>query len=130
MNMADNLKVFRKACGLTQEDMGEALGVDRSTYTYYETGRSSPSLENLIRIIRILGINSVDTLLGIDKTSGEISVSAPPIIYGNPEQTKAFMPSLSKEETMIVLDYRQLSADQKVQLKSSLEELKERALMD
>ena len=130
MNLQENLKIFRKACGLTQEDMGEALGVDRSTYTYYETGRSFPSIENLIRIIRIFGINSVDTLLGVDKTSGEISVSAPPVIYGNSEQTKAFMPSLSRDETRVILDYRQLSAEQKTELKGILDDLKEKALMD
>ena len=130
MNLADNLKLYRKACGLTQEDMGAALGIDRSTYTYYETGRSFPTLDNLVRIIRILGINSVDMLLGIDKGSGDISVSAPPVIYGNVEQTKAFMPTLSKEETTIVLDYRQLSSEQKIELREYVNGLKEKALMD
>ncbi len=35
-----NLRSVRKAANLTQKEMAEKLNINRSTYTYYETGRS------------------------------------------------------------------------------------------
>ena len=103
MNLAANLKFYRKNCGLTQEDMGRALGVDRSTYTYYETGRSSPSLENLVRIIRILGVPSVDALLGVTTEDGtDAAFSSPGSVYSALQNSRISMPNLSNDETDII----------------------------
>jgi len=64
-NIAKTLRAARQAAGLTQQDMAAQLGVCRSTYTYYETGRTQPDLESLAKICRVLGV-SADSLLGLD----------------------------------------------------------------
>ena len=56
------IKELRKKCGLTQEKLAVALGVDRSTITCWETGRSKPRTEVLLKLSNVLGC-TVDELL-------------------------------------------------------------------
>ena len=36
------LKYYRSECKLTQQDVADLLGLERSSYTYYETGKTEP----------------------------------------------------------------------------------------
>ena len=54
--MASRLRYFRVLSGFTQQSMASVLGVSRSAYTYYETGKTSPDPIMLGRIARILNI--------------------------------------------------------------------------
>ncbi|MCH5299588.1 MAG: helix-turn-helix transcriptional regulator [Ruminococcus sp.] len=40
-----------------QAEMAEMLNISRSTYTYYETGKSEPNFENLRKIATILEVD-------------------------------------------------------------------------
>ncbi len=62
---AERLKSLRKACNLTQQKMATALGIERSTYTYYETGKTFPDILSLARIAQIFNVTT-DTLLGVE----------------------------------------------------------------
>ena len=44
-----NLKAFRRARGLNQEAMAEAMGVEQSNISRFENGKTYPSLETLYR---------------------------------------------------------------------------------
>ena len=57
MIVSERLRAARKACKMTQGQVAELLGVDRSTYTYYETGKSSPSYENLMRLAAMFKVD-------------------------------------------------------------------------
>jgi len=65
----DNLKKLREEIGLTQKQVANYLNVTRSTYSYYETGRSLPSIQSLIKLSEIFGI-SCDYILN-EKVSSE-----------------------------------------------------------
>ena len=54
--MRTNLRSLRLACGYTQQDVARALGVVRSTYSYYETGKTQPDVETLTRISQMFGV--------------------------------------------------------------------------
>ena len=41
--LRQNLKKFRKEAHFSQEQIAQQLGVNRATYTYYETGKTTPS---------------------------------------------------------------------------------------
>ncbi|HBL41055.1 MAG TPA: hypothetical protein DDY98_05595 [Ruminococcaceae bacterium] len=73
MAFKDNLKAFRAACGFSQEDVAKVLGIDRSAYSYYESGKTEPSIQKLIKIARMYQV-STDTLVGNDAVAGELSV--------------------------------------------------------
>lgn len=59
----ENLKRLRKACGFRQEEVAKVLGVDRSAYSYYESGKTEPSVKNLIKIARMFKVD-IDVLVG------------------------------------------------------------------
>jgi transcriptional regulator with XRE-family HTH domain len=52
-----NLKRARLHRELTQQEVADKLNVDRSTYTYYETGRTTPTIYQIIEISKILKVN-------------------------------------------------------------------------
>ncbi len=56
MSFAENFKNARKATGMTQEQLAEKLGIDRSSIAKYETGNSTPNVKNLQQICEILDI--------------------------------------------------------------------------
>lgn len=57
------LKQHRKALGLTQAQVAQALHMDRSTYAYYELGRASPSIATAVKFADLYGI-TLDALIG------------------------------------------------------------------
>ncbi len=56
------LRMLREKQELTQGQVAKALGLERSTYTYYETGKTQPNLSSL-KILAALYHVSVDDLL-------------------------------------------------------------------
>ena len=69
MVFADSLRRFRKAYGLTQKDVSDAIGIQPSAYQAYERGKVKPSIEVLIKIAEAFNV-SADYLLGLDETRG------------------------------------------------------------
>lgn len=62
MSFHDKLKSARIAAGLTQYQMAELLGLDKTTYNGYETGRRQPDIPKLRRMVQLLQV-SADQLL-------------------------------------------------------------------
>ena len=63
MNFPEQLKAARAASGRTQAEMASELGVDKTTYCGYETGRRQPDINKLRQLIALLDV-SADQLLG------------------------------------------------------------------
>lgn len=61
------LRKLRESKKLTQADVASALQIGRSTYTKYESGKSKPVSEMLIKIADYFGV-SIDYLLGRSNT--------------------------------------------------------------
>lgn len=59
-----HLRKLRKEKGYTQQDISDMLNISRSTYTYYETGKSQPSFQNLKKLCEILEVD-YNTMLNI-----------------------------------------------------------------
>lgn len=62
MGLAENLKNARISKGLTQQQVADALGITKSTYSGYELGRREPDAIKLTKLSRLLG-TSGDVLL-------------------------------------------------------------------
>ncbi|MDE5737849.1 MAG: helix-turn-helix transcriptional regulator [Oscillospiraceae bacterium] len=54
MELARNLKYFRESKGMTQAELGEAVGLSRSSIAKTEAGWKVPSFEKILLIARIL----------------------------------------------------------------------------
>jgi putative transcriptional regulator len=59
--ISNRIKMLREAhAGMTQAELGEAIGVTRQTVIAMEQGRYSPSLESAFRISRLFGVTVED----------------------------------------------------------------------
>ena len=67
MSFADNLKKARLDRGMTQIEIANQLGVDKSTYSGYESGKRQPDVKRIKEIASILNV-SADTLIGTHYT--------------------------------------------------------------
>ena len=54
--LQEMLKALRTACGLSQANIADALGIHRATYTNYENGRSYPDLIVMMGLAKIFQI--------------------------------------------------------------------------
>jgi len=63
MELSERILQFRKALGLSQEQLAEQVGVSRQSISKWETGQSAPELDKVVALSRIFGI-STDELLG------------------------------------------------------------------
>lgn len=61
--MRKKLIEVRKKKGFTQEDMANKLNIARTTYTGYELGTFSPSLDMAIKIKKLLNYKNDDIFL-------------------------------------------------------------------
>ena len=66
----------RKAAGLSQESLGERLGVSRQAVSKWESDASVPDLENLIAMSRIFGV-TIGALLGVEPPEAPSEGDAP-----------------------------------------------------
>ncbi len=59
--ISNNVRALREQVGLTQSELGEAIGVTRQTVAAIEQCRYSPSLETAFRLARLFqtDINAV-----------------------------------------------------------------------
>ncbi len=100
--LADNLKKFRKQAGLRQEDIARVLGLDRSAYSYYETGRAEPSITNIKIIAKMLCVD-FNALLGYETPVGVVEL--------NNDQQAGYQPQSAEE-----YDIAKFTADEKLLL--------------
>lgn len=91
------LRMLRKQANMTQQTVAEALHIDRSTYTKYETRGVTPDPQGLLRLAQLFGVTA-DYLLGREEES------APRVL--SDRQAESLL--LSVEETTLLQLFRQL----------------------
>lgn len=64
MNTGERINQIRKMSGMTQEELAEKLNVSRQTISKWETGASSPDLENAINLCNIFQVSLDDFVRG------------------------------------------------------------------
>lgn len=70
-NFSSRLREIRFSKKITQENLGKALGCSPIIISLWETGRSEPNTDMLLRLAGCLGV-SVDQLLGENNVATEI----------------------------------------------------------
>lgn len=68
MTLGNRIQQYRKARGLSQEALGEALGVSRQAISKWESDLTIPEIDKLIALSRLFGV-SVGALLGEEEPS-------------------------------------------------------------
>ena len=52
---------------MTQQQVADRLRIERSTYTYYETGKTKPDIATLIKLAKIYNISYTQLLQGVEE---------------------------------------------------------------
>ena len=63
-DFSENIKRLRKSRGLTQQALGDKIGLSKAVVSKYENGMAYPSFDVLIRIAQFFGVTT-DYLLGV-----------------------------------------------------------------
>lgn len=107
--VAEKLRHYRESCALSQQQVADALNIDRTTYTKYETGKVDPNINALVKIARIFNIDPVE-LLPTESAADER-------VDRLRDATRADSPifQLSKDERGLIARYRTLSREEKKQ---------------
>ena len=68
MEIAERLKQLRIKSKLTQYEVEELTGINRSTLSLYELGIRVPTIDKLMKLALLYGV-SIDYLCGIEKVN-------------------------------------------------------------
>lgn len=66
MELNERIAAARRAAGMSQEQLGEALGVSRQAVSKWESGASDPSTVNLLALARLYGVSADELLRGVE----------------------------------------------------------------
>lgn len=110
--IGERLRYLRMANRLTQREVADILKIHRTTYAYYETGRSNPDLETLSVLSRIFGV-SIDFLVNGTAEKNVKRVMDNPSKYDAADYPE-YLSMLSRDEKKLVMLYRALSDKEKV----------------
>lgn len=58
--LAGNIKLLRKRKKLSQEELGQHLGLNRGNIASYENGSAEPKICNLLRMASFFGVSIID----------------------------------------------------------------------
>ena len=76
MELYERIALARKQAGLSQEQLGEKLGVSRQAVSKWETGQTNPDIAYIVEMCRLFGVSS-DWLLGVEDRAGEQPATCP-----------------------------------------------------
>ena len=119
MALGEKLKSLRKQCAFTQQQISDALGIDRSTYAYYESNTTQPNVEALKKLAQIFNV-SVDYLVGYEgRRSRSFVVNDDPVTQEEMYDFSipCYASELSSDERELLLYYRAID-NQKAVLRS------------
>ena len=116
IRIGNKLKRLRENFNLTQQQVAEALGIDRSTYAYYELGRTTPDLDKIDKLQRLYHVQYEDLIEYDDEDGIQVhdskldSNSYKKYTYNKSVQKNTdFFYQLSNDEQRLILNFRLLS---------------------
>ena len=77
MELKERIALARKQAGLSQEQLGEKLGVSRQAVSKWESGQSNPDVAYLAEMCRLFGVSSDWLLLGQETDDASIPARCP-----------------------------------------------------
>ncbi len=66
MTLGERIYSLRKARGLSQEELADAVGVSRQAVSKWELGESQPEVDKVVLLAQVLGVTTDQLLLGVE----------------------------------------------------------------
>lgn len=115
--IGDMLRKYRTNCNLTQQQVADALNIDRTTYTCYECNRTEPNIEMLKKLTKLYNI-SYNDLLPYDSQQ---KTGVADYRYGSSANREKLY-ELSNFEQQIILKLRLMSAEDRFEFLNNIED--------
>ena len=124
--LKERLRKIRLEHKLTQQNIADALGIDRTTYTVYETGVTTPSPATLVKLSQIYNV-TVGYLMGVEENRPELKRST--VAEESEGITLCSDPIslLRKNEKELLMYFRILPEAEKAQVTENLKKLAQEA---
>lgn len=106
--LAKTLKKLRENCGYTQQQVADALNIDRSTYTYYETAKTTPDINTIIKLCKIFNVSYSDILEDEGQPQQVKDYGDDELVSKYSRKNTSFIYELSKNEKQLIIYYRLL----------------------
>lgn len=113
--IGEKIKILRTKFGLTQKEVADALEIERSTYTYYELGKTTPSWNAIKKLAQIFQIAPYDLL----EEQNKYIMSD--VLYNEGENINIC--NLNSSEKKIILALRTLPAQNKNKAIDSIDKI-------
>ncbi len=113
--IGEKIKILRTKFGLTQKEVADALEIERSTYTYYELGKTTPSWNAIKKLAQIFQIAPYDLL----EEQNKYIMSD--VLYNEGENINIC--NLNSSEKKIILALRTLPAHNKNKAIDSIDKI-------
>lgn len=65
--ISENIRKYRKANNLSQDDLAELLNVSRQSISLWENGQTQPTLENVVALAKVFGVSTDALLVSYDE---------------------------------------------------------------
>lgn len=75
---SDNLLYLRNIKGLSQEQVAEAVGISRQSYSKWEQGDTFPDIDKCDKLAKFYGV-TIDSLIHADEKIGKTKIATAPI---------------------------------------------------
>lgn len=131
--LISNLKLYRLNSGFTQKQVADALHIERTTYTYYETGKTLPNVITLKKLADMFNVpidylmpsepKNLSDLEDSDFSSGKKDENNQQTPLRKSSNEKIYC--LSNDEQNLVINYRILPKEVKQEILENLKKLTE-----
>lgn len=120
--LAKTLRQLRLNAGFTQQNIADALNINRSTYTYYETGKTTPDIHTLKVLARVFDV-PIDAFL-VDQPIKSLSDFEGKRPKKTVQQDPQKIGELSSEEKSVIALLRSFGPE--TDLNDTIDELKKK----
>lgn len=81
MSFGERLRAAREARGYTQQQVADHMGISKSTYCGYETGKRQPDVQKIKQLSNFLGVSGDELLETGYPTSSKRPISDDDIMF-------------------------------------------------
>ncbi len=112
--IGEKLRLLRSRKGLTQGAVASGIGVERSTYSYYELGKTLPDWNMIKKLANFFDVNYYALLeeenkyIFRDNVSGNIRSREPEILTPEEKKIISTIRNLSSENRKRLIDFIRL----------------------
>ena len=122
LRINERLRELRVKSGYTQSQIAKILNIDRSTYSYYEIGKTTPDVSALIILAKVFNI-PINELLADESSSPQaMADSGTRLDYIHGKKNTSHIYELSDREKELVGIFRTCTEDQQNSILKALKE--------